>query len=277
MRIHSISNLLILPFAGLVAYILYRNFVSSDYLDPFNYLLLPALIAIVVLYLFGPQINHWWHKKNPPKLYSKITDWLEKYSTFYNGLSESNQERFRNRLSIYLESRSFTIMRDEPSNLPEDFKAIIAHNFIQLSFGFEDYLLDPYERVVVYNHAFPSPEKQFLHTVETNHEDGVLLFSLEHLVPGMLQKDKFYNIGMHGYIEAFMNKHSDIDWPALEDSIALRLELISNLTMKKVESILGFEIDNMQIIAINYFFTYPKRFAETLPGMYKKYQEIFKL
>ena len=55
-------------------------------------------------------------------------------------------------------------MRGEKESLPEDLKAIIAHNLIQLTFGMEDYLLDPYERVVVYNHAFPTPKKQFLHT-----------------------------------------------------------------------------------------------------------------
>ena len=275
MKIHSIANILIIPFAAAFVYIIYQGYNNSDYLNPINYLLVPLLIIIVVLHLFKPQINHWWHKRSPPKLASFIIKWLDTHSEFYNKLSEEDKTEFRSRLSIHLESREFSLMRGEKENLPEDLKAIIAHNLIQLTFGLDDYLLDPYERVVVYNHAFPTPKKQFLHTVEVEHEDGLILISTEQLFPAMLNKHSFYNVGMHAYIEAYLNKYPKTNLPELPYDLPTKLESISKHQLDRVTQTVGYEIENKHIIAINYFFIFPEEFKETLPGLYNSYASIF--
>lgn len=276
MRIHSIASIIILPFAAAFVYIVVKSYNSSNYTDPINYWLLPLLIIMFALYLFKPQIDHWWHKRNPPKLAAFITNWLNKHSKFYNKLSEADQAKFRDRLSIYLESREFSLMREEKENLPEDFKAIIAHNVVQMTFGQEDYLLDPYERVIVYSHPFPTPKKQFLHTVEVDHEDGVLLLSTEHLFPGMVNQESYYNIGMHGYVESFLNKHKNVKLPALPDDLTAKLEKVSGHQLEKVKTTIGYEIENMHIIAITYFFTFPESFKGELPDLYESYASTFK-
>lgn len=275
MRIHSIASILIIPFAAAFIYIIYIGYNNSDYLNPINYWLLPLLIIIAVLYLFTPQINHWWHKRNPPKLAGFILKWLDDHSEFYNGLSETDKTKFRDRLSIHLESREFSMMRGEKENLPEDFKAIIAHNLIQLTFGQEDYLLDPYERVVVYNHAFPTPKKQFLHSAEVDHEDGVILMSTEQLFPSMLDKHNYYNVGMHAYVEAYLNKHKHIKLPDLPHDLPSKLESISHHQLDKVDQTVGYDIENKHIIAINYFFLFSEKFKEALPDLYESYASIF--
>lgn len=275
MRIHSIATILIIPFAAAFVYIMYIGFNNSDYLNPINYWLLPLLLIVVIIFLFTPQINHWWHKRNPPKLAGSIIRWLDSHSSFYYGLTGEDKSKFRDRLSIHLESRAFNLMREEQENLPEDFKAIIAHNLIQLTFGLDDYLLDPYERVVVYNHAFPSPKKKFLHTVEVDHEDGVILLSTEHLFPAMLNKRDFYNVGLHAYIEAYLNKHSRIKLPVMPNELYVKLEAISQHQLDKVRETIGYEVENKHIIAINYFFTFPAKFKEVLPDLYENYASIF--
>lgn len=275
MRIYSIATVLIIPFAAAFVYIIYIGYNNSDYLNPINYWLLPLLIIIVILFLFTPQINHWWHKRNPPKLASFIIRWLETHSEFYNRLSDQDKTKFRNRLSVHLESREFSFMREEKENLPEDFKAIIAHNLIQLTFGQDDYLLDPYERVVAYNHPFPSPKKQFLHNVEVDHEDGVILISTEQLFPAMLDKHNYYNVGMHAYVEAYLNKHNKLSLPSLPDDISVKLEKISQHDFTKVRETVGYETENLHIIVINYFFIFPNRFKEILPELYESYANIF--
>lgn len=275
MRIHSISKILLLPLAVAAAYIIYRAYNSSDYTDPLNYWLLPIAVIGMIIHLMKPQIDHWWHKKNPPKLAPFISDWLNKYSSFYNGLSEEDKAKFRERLSIYLESREFTLMREEAGQLPEDFKAIAAHNIIQLTFGQEDYLLDPYERVVAYSHAFPSPKMQFLHTVEVDDEDGVIILSTEHLFPGMINQENFYNIGMHAYVEAFLSKHKKASLPSLPEDITSQLEKISKHQIEKVKATIGYDVKNMHIMAITYFFTFPSSFKEELPNLYDAYATVF--
>jgi len=275
MKIHSIASILILPFAAAFVYIVYTGYNNSDYTSQLTYWLLPLLIIIVTLFLFTPQINHWWHKRNPPQLAVFITKWLDTHSDFYNHLSDQDKTKFRNRLSIHIESREFSLMRAEAEPLPEDFKAIIAHNLIQLTFGLEDYLLDPYERVIVYNHPFPTPKKQFMHNVEVDHEDGVILISTEQLFPAMLDKHKFYNVGMHAYVEAYLNKHPKTKLPTLPDDLASKLESISQHLLSKVRDTIGYEVENKHIIAINYFFLFSEKFKQTLPDLYENYASTF--
>lgn len=275
MRIHSIATIISLPFIAATAYIVYRSYNSGNYLEPINYLLLPLVIIIVILHLFKPQIDHWWHKRNPPKLANYIIKWLNEHSEYYNKLSPEHQQKFRDRLSIHLESREFSLMRVEKENLPEDFKAIIAHNLIQLTFGQEDYLLDPYERVIVYGHPFPTPKKQFLHNVEVDGEDGVILMSTEQLFPAMLDKYSYYNVGMHAYVEAYLNKHPKTKLPALPEDINQILENISKHKLERVHATVGYTIENMHIIAINYFFIFPEKFKVLSPELYESYAKIF--
>ena len=275
MRIHSISRILLLLLIIPAAYIIYKAYDSSDYLSPLNYWLIPLFILFAIIYMLKPQIDYWWHKKNPPKLAPYILDWLNQYSIFYKGLSEEGKTKFGERLSIYLESREFILMREEQGKLPEDFKAIIAHNIIQLTFGQDDYLLDPYERVVAYSHAFPSPKKQFLHTVEVDDEDGVIIVSTEHIFPGMLNQENFYNIGMHAFVEGYLSKHTKLELPSIPDNLVAKLEKLSNHKIDKVKATIGYDVENMHIIAITYFFTFPNRFKAELPELYESYVKIF--
>jgi len=129
--------------------------------------------------------------------------------------------------------------------------------------------------VVVYNHAFPSPKKKFLHSAEVDHEDGLIVMSTEQLFPAMLNKHKFYNVGMHTYVEAYLNKHPTTKLPDLPDDLSPKLESISQHQLDLVRDTIGYEIENKHIIAINYFFIFSERFKEILPKLYDSYASIF--
>lgn len=260
------------PFIAATGILLYYEFMLKE--DVSNYLFV-TLFFIVLLYVSHGYIDYWYHKKFPLPLDEEIIAWLRKYSPFYNSLSIEDKEKYHYRMSLYLEAREFKSVGSEQSKLPDDIMAIIASNSIQLNFHKKDFLMGDFDRIFVYKHPFPSPQFQFLHSVESQGEDGVLIFSLEHLIPGMIDTENFYNIGMHGYIDAFCKVYPNADYPWQLDAGWPEVESISGLSKEKILSTLGFDSADMFVVLATCYFGYPKEFARQLPTLTKGMDKVF--
>lgn len=272
MRIYSLSKIVALPFGVAFAMVLYW---SMDYNHKdISIWLIPLGIILVLIFVFHPQLDFWWHRRNPPPIDRVIVDWLEKYSSYYKKLLVPDKIKFLKRLSIYLHAKEFVAQGQKQEGVPEDIKAIIGHSYIMLSMGLEDYLLKDYDRIVLYKHPFPTPEKKFLHSVETHPEDGVIILSMEQLISGLLNQ-AFYNVGLHAYAEAFVEKNPSLDYPEFENDIWERLEQISGISVEQQTAILGFEQKDPLIVTIVYFFDYPQQFLNHEPKLYIQMINLF--
>lgn len=275
MRIHSFASIVGFPFALAFAIIMYYMFTTEDH--DLSFWLIPSIIILAIIWIFSPQINYWWWKRNPPPLDPPILKWLQTYSPFYNSLSDESQRNFERRMSLFILGKEFGSMGEEKRELPEDLKGIIANNAIQLTFGRPDFLFDKFDRIVVYKHPFPTPSKQYLHTVETETEDGTLIFSMEHLVPGMLRKGEFYNIGLHGFIDAFLHENQKINYPNIDHITWQQLEKISGFSIENILATTGLKEVNKLTVAINHYVTFFDHFSKELPKETQHLNEIFKL
>lgn len=275
MRIHSFASILGFPFALAFAIIMYLIFTTQN--DDLSYWLIPPFIILALIWILSPQINWWWWKRNPPPIDKPIIKWMEQFSMFYNSLSSKSKSIFENRMSLFILSKEFGSMGEEKKELPEDLKGIIAHIAIQLTFGREDFLFDKFERIVVYKHPFPTPSKQYLHTVETETEDGTLIFSMEHLIPGMLRKGEIYNIGLHGFADAFIHENKHITFPDVDRISWEQLENISGFSLETILGTTGLEDVNKLTVLINHYVTFYDRLVQVLPDCAKQLNEIFRL
>jgi hypothetical protein len=87
-------------------------------------------------------------------------------------------------------------------NFPDDLKVLLAAQAVLLSHIF-DLPLDKwraYDKVVLYPHPFMSPEIEDVHASETHFTEGVWLFSIDQLIPGMTQPHRFFNTGLYEFI-----------------------------------------------------------------------------
>lgn len=275
MRIHSFATLLAFPFFVLIAIILWNVYQKGD--TNISYYLFIPVIILAIIYIMSPQINWWWWKKNPPTLDAPIVKWLDTYSPFYLSLPEEGKVNFRRRLKLFMLSKDFGFMGQERREMPEDIKGIMAHNAIQLTFGRDKFLFKDYERMVTYKHAFPSPQHKFLHTVETHKDDGVIIYSMEHLIPGMLRKGEIYNIGMHGFAEAFVNDHPKISFPSVEGVSWEEVEQVGGLSKEKIENTTGFETVDKLTVLITYYTDFYPRLQQVLPEVAHRLNLIFSL
>jgi hypothetical protein len=227
---------------------------------------------LVLIYLFGPQIDFWWHERHPIPLDSRLKDWLKKYLPYYNDFDDTTKELFEHRLGLYIEGREFKSVGSEIRDVPEDIKGCIASIPVRLSLKNEDFLLGDYDRIYVYSHPFPSPKMPFPHTVEIDHEDGLLLFSLEQLLPGILHPNKFFSIGMYAFLDIYFKLKSfvlphDIHWEDVDKS--------GVYTQTMAEKTCGRKDLNPEIVMGILYFIYPEFVYHNHPTFYKKLDDLF--
>jgi len=264
MRGIRFSNLLATPFVLGALFVLYQIFFLEK--ENWIYYLIPFLLIILLLYLTSNDLNFWYHRKFPPKLDPAIVNWLSNFFPYYNQLENDNLQKFETRLALYLEGRAFKlVLMKEQKNIPEDFKAIIAAHAIQMSMNLDNFLLEPYERIFVYNHPFPSPAHQFLHTVEVEKEDKVILLSLEQLMLALGKPTEFYNIAFHAYAEVLLDlipelASIDVTWEDLERVFGRPTDSILKLT--------GYENLSLKAVAVVLFFSHSEDFEQQLPTQF---------
>lgn len=276
MQIHSITRFIAAPFLIGLVYVFYKSAIDYDFRDEYSWYVFPLLLICVALYMFSPQIDFWFHQKYPIRLDQPVVNWLEQKFPFYQSLSATDKMTFQNRMSLFLEAKEFSLMKAEKLDMPDDMSFIIAAHAIWLSFGRQDYLYDKFDRVIAYMHPFPTPFYKHLHTVEAEIEDGVVLLSFEYVLRGIME-ESYYNIGLHGFANAFYESNPSLNWPTFAKDDIIILEEISGLSSQRICDTIGFDKVDPLLVAIHHYCRYPSRFKNKLSEKFDSLESIFHL
>lgn len=265
-----LSKIISIPLVILVGILAYLT-IEVD--ESFSYYIILCVILLAVIHTMAPQIDWAWYKKNPPKLDETMRQLLIQHAPFYNDLSLSDKQKFRDRMSLYVIATDFTPQGWE--SVPEDIKGVIAANVVRMTFQQEDFLLSKFEKVILYTTPFPSPQfPESIHASELFEEDGVLLFSAQQVMWTFLQPQNYYNLILHEYIKAYQISYPDKNYPQLTETDWPALENISTLTRDAIEGIINLKLDPSVVSGVLYF-THGKKYKEFAPDSYKKWEEIF--
>ena len=276
MKIYSLSKVLALPFLLMAGFIMVKYFTGYD--SRYSIYIFVPVIILVILYIFHGQIDFWWLERHPIPLDNRMKKWFEEYSPYYRSLDEQEKALFENRLSLYVEGREFkSVGTNELKEVPFDLQAIIASQAIKLTANHSDYLLGDMDRIYVYKHAFPSPQYQFLHTFEVHLEDGMILLSTEHALPGITQPHNFYNVAMHAYSQAFIQLNSLIDFPVVHQHGWDGLEQVIGLSKDKIIKTCGYETLDLLAVHITAYMDNGPTYQEVFPREYNSWQNIFRI
>jgi len=266
-----LSKILAIPgILGFTLFIYLTYFQSEDY----ALFMVPFVIYLIGLYFYQPAIDWWWYQKYPPEVEAPLRKLFESRLPYYQRLSEKNKQKFRTRVALYIEANDFRPQVIE--EIPEDVKGVVAANIVQLTFGQKDFLLNMFERIVIYPGVFPTI--QYLdrfHSSEIFAEDGVLLFAMDHLMPGTLHADQYFNIGIYEYAKVFRLMRLDVVYPDLSENIWADFEKISQFPQKKVEEFVGLESLDLWAVSVVFFFSFPEKFKTQLPDLYQIQSNLF--
>lgn len=272
MQIPSFSKFLAFPFVLLIIFFFTKGRFMSAYIDTWT--LIPSVMCLVLLYVFNEQIDKWWWTKYPPTLDPKLKSWISVYSQVYKDFDSELKQKFEQRISLFIRLKDFTLKAKKDFHLEEDIKTLIAHEFVRLTLYRDDYLLKPYDRFVVYNHPFGTPDYPFLHSFEYQQEDGVVIFSREQLINGFNQALDFFNIGIYGAICVFISIHPRLDYP---DVTTHNLENICSTVGINLESIintLGYKEITKLSLLIYVYLQYSDKTREAFPVDSEKIRAI---
>ena len=270
---NMIAKRLAIPFVIWILIVLIQTYVYEIY--GVGGWIIPPVIILTALFVFSPQIDWWWYNRFPPVLDEKIKAYLHRSSSFYRSLNQDLKLEFEKRIFFYMTGNDFSAIKMD--TIPEDMKAAVAIYPITMTFGQKNFMLAPFERIVLYQHPFPSPNMKFLHASETDSEDGVILFSFEQLLQSQLRPDLFMNLGFYEYAIVYAYVHKKKQAPELDNSHWELLEKISNYSKDAVSKFTGFEEPSLFASLSSAFFTNFVKFRKEDSLLYDTFAKYFEL
>lgn len=273
MKIYKFSNVISIPFFLAALYFLLRLVDDTHDLTA-SWAIIP-LVALVLIYLFQPQIDYWWLSRNPIEIDKEVRDMIHKTNPFYRALSGPEKEEFHKRLLLYERGREFIAKgMEKDTNVPYDIRYMISQIPVSLSFWSKSFLIENYDRLVVYKHAFPSPLKKFLHTYEINEEDGVIIFSLEHAEASFFQPKQFFNVAWQAYTEAYLDANPDL--VLLPEGFGWNdYERVTGFSKEFLEKTAGFSEISLAAATLVAYFIYPDELKSKENGLYQVLNRTF--
>ena len=271
-----------LLFAGPFIVVMLIFFGLALYRDDGHYAIyaVPFFLILAGMYIMAPQINWWWFEKYPPELDPQTKNFLDTHVFYYQKLSPELKTRFRHRVAMFMVGNEFIrpVHKDNPdaaslrNSVPEDLKAAVACNFVQVHFGKTDLVSKKFEHYILYPHSFPTIQFQVFHNSEIYEPDGVVLFSADPLMQGLTQPQNYFNIGLYEMARVFKYSFNATTLPEMPER---ELNNISRMSKEFIESIVGLsDLDNFAITA-HHFFVFPQTFSVISPDVYQLLCNLF--
>jgi Mlc titration factor MtfA (ptsG expression regulator) len=268
------TNKIAFPFAMLALLFLYLAWKVDE---SYSFWIIPFLVIIAVLYISAPHINWWWWQRYPPDLEPHYTEFLGKNQKFYRAMDENQKKNFRTRVFLMRNAIDWTAVAFPEDNVPDDVQLAISTQATRLTLKKSPFLFDQFEKVVVYPRPFLSPEYPFNHSSELYAADGCLIFSADEAMHGFMEEGKTYNVVLHEYAKAFKINFPEEKLPEFSDAVETweKLESISKMTRKEIESIIGIAGLEAFPVAVHHYIVFRERFKDVFANEFKAFEEIF--
>ena len=267
------SKVLLVPFVLALFAMLY---LSIEVDESYNIWIIVLVVIVVGIFVFGPQIDWWWYKRYPPDIDPPLRELLQQRYPFYQDLSKANKLKFRQRTALIQRAKDF--MPQGAETVPEDIKFFVAASQAHLTLGQEEYLLPKFEKIIIYTHPFPSPQyPERFHSSEIFTEDGVIMFSAQHLAKGFVEPTQYFPVGIYEMAKVFLESYPDKPWPELPDDSWERLERISGVSQSALTTYINLDDVAPLPVSMVYFMILPERFRSQWPELFTALNGILSL
>jgi len=273
MRITSLSIILAVPFLLILGILLPLAF-SYEHEWLFPWLIIPVII-LTALYIFRPQIDYWWIQRQKLGLDAPLVQWLNENSIFYKSLDENGRQKFETRAALFLESKDFLLKAFEDHKLPEQYKLLAIHEALRITWNHEDFLFENYDRIILYPHAFPTPDHKYLHPYEVHHSDGIVLMSKPHVENGYFNPAQYFNVSLYTWIVAHMKETKHTGYPMINANDIEKLNPILPYPTAKIKELLGERLVFSQALYAYVYLMYPEKFKNEFNNIHSQYQDLF--
>jgi len=221
-----------------------------------------------------------------PLFYKKLSDsqldLLTGNSDFYLQLNHKSKKLFEHRIARFIKEHHFIEKAEMKIN--DKVKVCIANTAIKLSFGYDNYLYDIFDTIIVYPKDYFSVITNERHQGETNPKLGVIVFSWDDFKAGVSVEDDNLQLGIHEFTHAlyfsfkyhktneaqrFLNRFNSI-LKYMEDS-SVQKELVDTNYIRNYAFTNQYEF---LAVLVEHYFETPNEFRRAHPTIFKMLERL---
>ncbi len=210
---------------------------------------------------------------------------LEEHFNFYHKSNEHQRKLFDHRVVNFIAAKEF--YGREGLIIDEPMKLLIAGTAVMLSFGFDNYKFEMFDKILIYPEDYYSQLTQLQHKGETNPGMGIMAFSWQDFEEGLKIKDDNLHLGLHEFAHAlhfgFLRENSTEAYEFqnnfdqminLMDSESIKNKLIQSEYFRSYAFENKFEFF---AIAVEHFYESPYSFLEKNPELFKVIGDLLQI
>lgn len=155
-----------------------------------------SLFDDISIYLFNkPLYIHLYFK--PKKIASEQEYILRQKFQFYLGLSEKEKAYFHHRIASFIEKYKFIPRED--FIITNEAQTLIAATYVMLTFGMRRYLVDAFDKIIIYPEHYLSTQSEEYYKGEFNPKMKAVVFSWKDFIHGYEISNDNLNLGIHEF------------------------------------------------------------------------------
>ncbi|MEZ4839517.1 zinc-dependent peptidase [Flavobacterium sp.] len=207
---------------------------------------------------------------------------VEEKISFYNSLSDKKKKYFEHRLATFIENYQF--ITKENLFLTDEIKVLISATAIKLTFGMRKYLIDVFDKIIVYPEPYYSVSNDAWHKGEFNPRMKAIVFSWKDFLEGYEYHNDNLNLGLHEFAHAVHFhglKSNDKSAILFTRSYNRIVEYTTQpIVAKKLVNSNYFRIyaftNSFEFIAVllEHFFETPNEFKKEFPELFEKVRKM---
>jgi hypothetical protein len=210
------------------------------------------------------------------KLNTSQRQFLKNDFPFYQKLSDKKKKFFEHRVASFIVKYQF--VGKGGFVVSDQVKIMLAATFVMLTFGMRHYLIDNFNKIIIYSEHYYSMIKKQYHKGEFNPRMKVLVFSWKDFEEGLHLGNDNLNLGLHEFSHAlYFHGLSRRDQSSVVFSHSfekIKEYLINPEILKKLIESNYFRIyaytNQVEFVAVilEHFFETPQEFKKEFPELY---------
>ncbi|TDE06274.1 zinc-dependent peptidase [Flavobacterium hiemivividum] len=235
---------------------------------------------LYVMVFNKPLYIHWYPFKKKLSLLQR--DILRKECAFYQRLSENRKLFFEHRTAVFIANYKF--FGKDNFVVTDQCKVLIAASYVMLTFGMRHYLINVFDKIIIYPHSYLSTIRKEYHKGEFNPRLKALVFSWQDFMEGNRFDNDNLNLGIHEFSHALYfhglrsRDQSSVVFASTYAKIQeylVRPNVLNLLVASNYFRIYAYT-NQMEFLAVilEHFFETPEVFKKEFPELYDNVKEL---
>lgn len=249
----------------------------------FSYLILNTLEHYHLMFFNKPVFVHFYVSPKSVSETDRII--LQNKIDFYNKLDIKKKRYFEHRVAKFISHYQFVAKED--LIITKEMKVMIAATAVKVTFGMRKYLLDVFDKIIIYPGIYYSTINDAWHKGEFNPRMKALVFSWQDFEEGYDYSNDNLNLGIHEFAHAIhlhglrRTDASSLQFAKMYVKIRQYIEkpeVLNALIESNYFRIYAYT-NHFEFIAVvlEHFFETPEQFEIEYPELFKKVRKMINL